>query len=301
MMLQNCVQTPLGMVEVEIVGSGIPVLVLHGSPGGIGGARAMTRFLDRDKFCCIHLSRPGSLNTPLDPTAPSIDAEADLLAALLDTLDFERVGVLAWSGGGPPAYRLAARYPSRVSSMVIVAAISSSWVAAKMQLSERIVFGTRFGEHLISFMATHRPEHIVGEALKGEGTIRGEELRNVTDHVLGHPAQVKLIVDTARTLNIGGKRKPDWHNDVKNYANVKTLELECVTCPVLLVHGDADLDALPVYSHYAHARLPNSELIMMAGGTHLSFYAHQEAEIVQERAKQWFEQYSQDGGKDAVE
>ncbi|CAD0097251.1 unnamed protein product [Aureobasidium mustum] len=300
MMLQNCVQTPLGIVEVEVVGSGIPVMVLHGSPGGIDGARAMSQFLDRDRSCCIHLSRPGYLNTPLDPTAPSIDAEADLLAALLDTLDFARVGVLAWSGGGPPAYRLAARHPSRVSAMVIVAAISSSWVAAKMHLSERFVFGTRFGEHLISFLATHKPEHIVEEALKGEGTIRGEELRNVTNHVLAHPAQVKLIVDTARTLNIGGKRKPGWHNDVKNYADIKSLELECVTCPVLLVHGDADSDALPVYTYYAHARLPNSELIMMAGGTHPSFYAHQEAEIVQERAKQWFEHYSQEGRKNAV-
>lgn len=31
----------------------------------------------------------------------------------------------------------------------------------------------------------------------------------------------------------------------------------------------------------------------MTGGTHLSFYAHQEAQAVQERAKQWFTRHNQ--------
>ncbi|KAK6000006.1 hypothetical protein QM012_003994 [Aureobasidium pullulans] len=289
--MEKCTQTARGPVEVEVVGTGIPVLVLHGSPGGIDGARAMTQFLDKDVFCCIHLSRPGYCKTPLDPIAPSIDAEADLLAALLDTLGFPRVCVLAWSGGGPPAYRLAVRHPSRISAMVIIAAISSSWVASKPHLSERIMFGTSIGEWLIKYMATHNPEHLVEEALKGEGSLRGKKLHAVIQHILAHPAQVKLIADTARTINIGGERKAGWQNDVKNYADIKTLELECVSCPVLLVHGDADSDVLPVYSQYAQARLPNSELIMMARGTHVSFYAHQEAEVVQERARQRFREY----------
>jgi hypothetical protein len=79
----HCIDTTAGPVEAEIYGSGIPILVLHGSPRGIDDARAMSRFLEKDKFKIICLSRPGYLNTPLPPVHHSIDAEVDLLVALL--------------------------------------------------------------------------------------------------------------------------------------------------------------------------------------------------------------------------
>lgn len=289
-MSENHIRTARGPVEAEISGRGPPILVLHGSPGGIDGARAMGQFLEADGFSCIYLSRPGYLKTPLH-TDTSIDAEADTIAALLESLDMPRVGVLAWSGGGPSAYRLAVRHPDRIPSMVIIAGVSASWVAPKAHISERFMFGTRLGEHIIKFIISRSPEHIAEAALEGEGTIAGEELRALIKHVVSDPPQLQLINDIAMTMNIGGERKLGWQNDVANFANIKTLELELVSCPVLLVHGDADSDALPVYSHYAHAVIPQSELIIMPGGTHLSFYAHQQARNVQGMAMRWFDRY----------
>ena len=55
------VMTAAGDVELEERGSGTPVLVVHGSPGGIDAARAMGRFLPEDRFRVIALSRPGYL------------------------------------------------------------------------------------------------------------------------------------------------------------------------------------------------------------------------------------------------
>ncbi len=124
--LDGCVQTTAGLVEAEVSGSGIPILILHGSPGGIDAARSMSRFLDKDKFQTICLSRPGYLKTPLSPVHRSIDDEADLVVALLDALQIPRAGVLAWSGGGAAAYQLASRHPQRVSALVAIAAVSSA-------------------------------------------------------------------------------------------------------------------------------------------------------------------------------
>ena len=122
----SCVHTTAGLVEAEVSGSGIPILILHGSLGGIDAARLMSHFLDKDRFKIICLSRPSYLNTPLSPVHRSIDAEADLVVALLDALRISRASVLAWSGGGPVAYQLASRHPYHVSTLVAIAAASSA-------------------------------------------------------------------------------------------------------------------------------------------------------------------------------
>lgn len=122
-----------------------------------------------------------------------------------------------------------------------------------------------------------------------EGSLRGDELDTLVEQVMADAAQRQLVLEIALTVNIGGKRKQSWQNDIANFAAIKSSGLEQTQCPVLLIHGDADADALPRYSETAHARLPRSELIRMPRGTHLSFYAHPEASNVQERARQFLE------------
>lgn len=125
-MTAKIITTAAGAVEFETHGHGTPVIVIHGSPGGIDAARAMSRFLPRDRFQTICVSRPGYLGTPLDTNDPSIDHESDLLAALLDRISVRCAGVLAWSGGGPAAYRFTVRHPNRVSAIVAIADTDAS-------------------------------------------------------------------------------------------------------------------------------------------------------------------------------
>jgi pimeloyl-ACP methyl ester carboxylesterase len=91
-------------MEYAVVGTGAPVLVLHGSPGGIDAAELMAGFLPRDGIAAIVLSRPGYLGTELGDRT-TIDQQADLLAALLDHLGIERAGVFSWSGRAPARTR----------------------------------------------------------------------------------------------------------------------------------------------------------------------------------------------------
>jgi len=286
------VDTALGPVEAEIRGAGVPVVAFHGSPGGIDGAQMMVRFLPPDRFRTIVFSRPGYLGTPLDAADRSIDHEADVVAALLDALDVPRVGVLAWSGGGPSAYRLAVRHPDRVSCMVQIAAVSSRWVAPRYSASDRFLFGTRFGGWLVRFLSHHAPAQLVGGALAGEGSLSPDELRALTASVMADVDQREAVLAVARTMNWSGRRRAGWDNDVANYAGIGSLELERVQCPVLLIHGDADTDAVPAYSESAHAALLDSVLVTMARGTHLAFYAHPQAGQVQERVRRWFAEHS---------
>lgn len=281
------IDTALGAVELEVHGAGIPVIIIHGSPGGVDAAQMMGRFLPPDRFRTIALSRPGYLGTPLDVSETSIDHEADLLAAVLDTLGVDRAGVFAWSGGGPSAYRLAVRHPERVSSLIQVAAVSSRWVAPKPPRSDAFLFGTALGNRVIRLLARYAPNQLVDGALAGEGSLRGEELKVLTDSVMNNPEQREDVLAVARTMSWSGPRRAGWDNDVTNYGAIDSLELDRVRCPVLLIHGDADTDAVPDYSYTAHQTLPDSTLVIMERGTHLAFYAHPEAPIVQEQARSW--------------
>ncbi|HUN32118.1 MAG TPA: alpha/beta hydrolase [Trebonia sp.] len=286
------ITTALGAVEAEAHGSGAPVIVLHGSPGGIDAARMMAGFLPPDRFRTIALSRPGYLGTPLDPAGTSIDHEADLLAAVLDTLGVDRAGVLAWSGGGPPAYRLAVRHPGRVSSLVQVAALSSRWLAPAPSLPARFLYGTNVGQWLVRFLSRRAPGQVVGGALTGEGSLRGEELKSLIASVMADPGQRDAVLAVSATVGWTAPRKAGWDNDVANYGAIDSLELDRVQCPVLLIHGDADTDVIPEFSYTARDALPDSTLVIMRHGTHLAFYAHPQAPDVQEQARGWLSDHT---------
>jgi pimeloyl-ACP methyl ester carboxylesterase len=285
------ITTALGTVEVEVHGSGTPVVIVHGSPGGVDGAQMMGQFLPSDRFQTIALSRPGYLGTPLILADTSIDHEADLLAAVLDTVGVDRAGVFAWSGGGPSAYRLAVRHPARVASLVQVAACSSSWVAPVYPRSDAFLFGTALGNWAVKLLARFAPNQLVSGALAGEGSLREDELAALTESVMNDPNQREAVLAVAKTMSWSGRRRAGWNNDVANYRAIDSLELERVRCPVLLIHGDADTDAIPQYSYSAHESLPDSTLVIMERGTHLAFYAHPEATTVQEQARRWLSEY----------
>jgi pimeloyl-ACP methyl ester carboxylesterase len=168
-MSARIVKTAAGDVELEERGSGTPVLVVHGSPGGIDAGRAMGGFLPEDRFRIIALSRQGYLGTPLGADGASIDHEADLLAAVLDSLGVDRAGVFAWSGGGPSAYRLAVRHPERVASLIALAAVSARYETPAPSASDRFMFGTTAGQWLIGFLARRSPGQVVEGALSRRG------------------------------------------------------------------------------------------------------------------------------------
>ena len=54
----------------------------------------------------------------------TVEDQADPLAALLDILEIRQAALLSYSSGGPVAYSLAARHPSRVLALVAISSVS---------------------------------------------------------------------------------------------------------------------------------------------------------------------------------
>lgn len=275
--------TAHGPVEYDVIGDGPPVLVVHGSPGGIDQAVAMAGFLGPAGCKAIVASRPGYLGTPLEGRE-TIDAQADLHAALLDHLGIARVGVLGWSGGGPSAYRLAVLHPERVGAIVVLAGVSKSLARAKEDMASRLMFHTRTGEFLMRTMIAHAPESLISSTLAAEGDLTKEQVKQRTEEVFTDPVKRQFVLDLDASVSERGPRKAGVDNDYEQFEAIESLELERVAVPALLVQGSVDTDVTPDHSEHAAATIPGAELLLLEGGTHLAFYTHPESAAAQARA-----------------
>jgi pimeloyl-ACP methyl ester carboxylesterase len=278
---REIVPTRLGPVEYSRVGTGYPVVVLHGSPGGIDAAEVMARFLPREEIAAILLSRPGYLGTPLGDNR-TIDQQADLVIALLDALGITQAGVLAWSGGGPCGYRLAARYPQRITALVSFAGVSRAYHAGKTSLSDRLMFGTSAGQWLLRVLTTHRPGDVVSGTIASESSLTGPELKDRVASIMADPDQLQFVLDLGPTASTTSERRAGYDNDLAQFEAIDSLGLDQITVPTLVVQGSADTDLPPADSTYAAAAIPGSRLITLEGGSHLALYTHPNAAAAQQ-------------------
>ena len=274
------VNTATGPIEYATIGDGPPVLVVHGSPGGIDQAALMARFLPG--VTAIVVSRPGYLGTDLGDRR-TIDQQADLLAALLDHLGVLSAGVLAWSGGGPSSYRLAVRHPDRVAGLVTLAGVSQAITRPAEGMTDRLMFSTRIGDWLLRVLAAHAPTQLISSTLSAEGALTKEQLELRTAEVFADDDKRRFVLDLAATVGHRG-REAGLDNDWEQFSAIESLELERITAPTLVVQGSADTDVPPAHSAHAAATIPGADLLTLDTGTHLAFFTHPDAPAAQARA-----------------
>jgi len=118
--------TKHGKIEYSAIGKGKPVLFLHGGHSNCRETLFHKGF-EIQKFQLITPSRPGYGNTPLNNNVTARHA-ADLIIALIDSLNIEKVILYAISAGGLTAIELAGNYPERVDKLVLASAVSRKWL-----------------------------------------------------------------------------------------------------------------------------------------------------------------------------
>jgi pimeloyl-ACP methyl ester carboxylesterase len=111
-------ETECGTVEYARVGSGYPVLVIHGNAGGFDQGLGLGQGYLDPSFQVIAPSRFGYLRSPV-PEGATPALQADAYACLLDALGIEQVAILTSSAGVTSSIQFALRYPKRVSAIVL--------------------------------------------------------------------------------------------------------------------------------------------------------------------------------------
>ncbi len=252
------IDTACGPVEVLVCGEGPPIVVLHGALGGYDRAKVYS-FPDAGfKFICP--SRPGYLHTPVS-TGETAEEQADMTAALLDSLGIEKAAVMGCSAGGPPAIQFCLRHPDRCWALVMGNAINaplSRWHGLLSPIAK-----TFFGWDWFTYIGVNR---FVLYLLQP----------NLGLQTMGDPAKQAHIVAMLNSIYPTSVRQAGFLNDMNQFQGQSGYPLEEIAVPTLVVHGTADI-VVPYSQGVASAeRIRDAEFISIKGGTHLCFISHQE-------------------------
>ena len=102
----------------QSVGKGTPIVYFHGTASSRLEVQLLKEFAQASNLQLIGVDRPGyGLSTY--KLRENLIAFGGDVSFLLDTLGFDRVGVLGWSGGGVFALAYLAHYTERVTYAVV--------------------------------------------------------------------------------------------------------------------------------------------------------------------------------------
>ncbi|QWG35802.1 2-succinyl-6-hydroxy-2,4-cyclohexadiene-1-carboxylate synthase [Bacillus mycoides] len=211
--------------EYEVVGSGEPLLLLHGFTGSMETWRSfIPSWSEQFQVILVDLAGHGKTESPEDVTHYDIQNVALQMKELLDHLHIENAHVLGYSMGGRLAITMACLYPQYVRSLLLencTAGLESEEerkerrekderLADKIE-QEGIRIFVSMWENIPLFETQQRLAQNVKEA------VRKERLAN----------NPKGLANSLRGMGTGAQ--PSWWNELQN-----------LKMPVLLLNGESD-------------------------------------------------------------
>lgn len=261
------VETDRGIVEVTRRGSGYPVLVLHGDPGGYDQGLLFGETLFGDAVEIIAPSRPGYLRTPIGDDG-TFEGQAARLVALLDALNVTRPIVVGISGGGPVALQLAVDHPDRVAGLVLGASITNEMDERMYDVGNPIidpvltstpVLDARSG--LFAFLQQFAPDRLIEGMHSMLSTLEGEQLDAYVDSVKTHPEHYRMAREFISTILPASARIDGTLNDERWFRELPVVDYREIECPVLVVHGEFDAAVPIAHAEFLVESLSDVELI----------------------------------------
>ena len=249
-------------MEYSSTGKGPAVIILHGLKGGYDQGMVTVRLLDDPGFQWISVSRPGYLGTPLS-TGESIQAQADSLAGLLDSLGIQKAAVIAQSSGGPYALQFAYQHPDRCWALVLISAVTMPKEEEPPSFLERalsLLVDSDIGNWLMLGMLEKWPSLMIQLLITSP-----QQLEMVMDD----PVKMRSILDSAQSLAPISKRKVGSDNDIYQVTHMQEIPVHAIEPPTMVISGTRD-DMLED-ANYLAERIPGLELILVEQGDHSTF------------------------------
>lgn len=259
---RRTVRTPAGLVEYCEWGDGKPALLVHGVVGGCDVPPSW-RALVPDGYRIIAPSRFGYLGSPL-PERPSVAAQADAFAALLDALGIERAPVVGFSAGSSSVVQLALRHPRRVTALVLVAANAPHEKPVK--LVPRALAPLMFSQPTLWLLRVLLPSVLARIAGAPPGYVPSDEDRRTLETIFD--SFFPMGPRAAGTIFDGYVGNPD----------IAGYPFEQITVPTLGVHAADDPLAPYDDARAMVARMPGSRWIRVDRGGHI--FIHDDSRAV---------------------
>ncbi len=227
-------------------GRGPALLYLHSAAGEALPLPHLTGLAEAHE---VHApAHPGFLSSEGIDEIRSIEDYVFHYLAYLDAMGWSAVDVVGTSLGGWIAAELAARYPERVSRLVLVSAVGI-WIREK-PIADIFALDTRHPDRLRELFF-HDPEHPMAQLMRQPG--QGEEL---PDELV-----TTFMNAMAATARVG------W-NPLLHDPRLESL-LPRVTAPTLCLWGASDRVVPPEYGEKYAKLIPGAELRVLPECGHL--------------------------------
>jgi pimeloyl-ACP methyl ester carboxylesterase len=250
---------------------GVPVVLMHGTPGSRHGPKPRGKALYNLGVRLIAYDRPGYGGSSPLPGRRVADAATDV-AAIADALDLDRFAVIGRSGGGPHALACAALLPDRVTRTVVLVSLANpdatglDWFAGMTPTNIRDFTGGAdplgLARHIetLADRTKRDPESLV-LALESEMTAADRR-------VVGDVAIRRLLLEAYREALRAGPA--GWIDDVLALRNPWGFSLGSIARPVRLWHGKEDNIAPASHTEWLARRIPGAEAVLQAGAAHFA-------------------------------
>jgi 2-hydroxy-6-oxonona-2,4-dienedioate hydrolase len=256
-------QSPRVRVRVQVVGSGTPILFIHG--GVWPGAAFASLIGELSGFRCLMLDRPGcGLSSPLDYSKHTYKtAIGQLLTGVVDALGIDKTHVVGQEVGAAWALVLAAAQPDRIDRLVLTG-------AAPLLHEQPVPTFLKVLASPIGAIIVRLPQSR-GQArsiLRQDGHGASVEAGQIPDAYLDWHVALMSETSTMRneraliraTLGRGG-----WRPEVTFGRH----ELAQLQQPMLYVYGTNDPESTVDRVRHVVGLLPAAELHLIEGAGHL--------------------------------
>jgi len=253
--------------------AGPVVVYVHGTPDSRRARHPDDAVTAAAGVRLLAVDRPGFGGSSPHPDG-TIGTFADDVAALAAHRGIERLSVLGWSAGAVHALAVAARHPSLVRCVGIVAGLPPAQAYATEDLlaaaseDRRTVVAvaaesspTEAGEMLAPLLAPFPCDLDLARELVLERA--DEARRRELDAVPGAVDAMATGVVDAVAQGLDG-----LVHDIALQLTPPDFDLGAVVCPVLLWYGGLDRDAPPAFGHWLAAHLADAELVVIEEAGH---------------------------------
>jgi pimeloyl-ACP methyl ester carboxylesterase len=216
-------------LHLEITGKGPPIVLIHGASGNLNDLTFRLAPALADRFTVIAIDRPGLGYSPaFNPKGETLAEQADLIAAALRKLGYDKAYVLGQSYGGSVALRLTLDQPDLVAGLVLVSAPSNVW-STDLGTLYSLTSSPYTGPIMRLLIAAVTPDSVVQSSL--DGIFEPQAVPEGYGAFVGTGLTLRRSQQRANALQVAAL-KEQVREMVPRYGEISV--------PVEAIHGTAD-------------------------------------------------------------
>jgi pimeloyl-ACP methyl ester carboxylesterase len=256
-----------GHIQYSFEGNGPVIMALHGSPAGCDQSEMLYRDFIDNGFSLLAPSRPGYLGTALE-VGRSVAEQAEAFIELADVLGIDKFFIAGYSCGAASAVHLAARYPNRISGMILESPVTKPFEHTSTKGLHGQLLLSNAGSWILQKLITYAPLYSIKRMLDRESTF-GQGLNLEARKIFEDDTKRTHALSFLEHCMPAKQRLAGLLNDAQQLANFANDALREVQCPTLIFHGTCDGEVSMSHSEHAAQQIKTARFVPVPNACHL--------------------------------